>query len=52
MPDFTERTEFYIVLVYLLRRPVARVFQLGRGDVTLPDAEADVVERVIGGRPW
>jgi len=39
-----------LVLVYLLRRDVARVFELGRGPVTLSEAEARKVEAVVGRR--
>jgi hypothetical protein len=39
------------VLVYLTRRPVVRLFELGRGEVTLPTAEARALERYIRGRP-
>jgi tRNA A-37 threonylcarbamoyl transferase component Bud32 len=38
-----------LVLVYLFRPPVARVFELGLGPATLPTAEAESIERVIRG---
>jgi hypothetical protein len=40
-----------LILVYLFRPTVARIFALGRGPATLPAAEADAVERVVRGRP-
>ena len=39
-----------LVLVYLLRRDVGRVFELGEGPATLPEEEARKVEEVIGRR--
>jgi tRNA A-37 threonylcarbamoyl transferase component Bud32 len=41
-----------LVLVYLFRPAVARLFELGRGPATLPAREADTVERVIGRTTW
>ena len=38
-----------LILIYLLRQPVARIFGLGLGPATLPIAEADALERVIRG---
>lgn len=40
-----------LVLVYLFRRPVARIFELGSGEATLPSAEASALERFIHGPP-
>jgi len=39
-----------LILVYLLKRDVARLFELGEGSVTLSEAEALRVETVMGHR--
>jgi tRNA A-37 threonylcarbamoyl transferase component Bud32 len=36
-----------LILIYLLRQPVAQIFALGLGPATVPAAEADALERVI-----
>jgi hypothetical protein len=41
-----------LILVYLFRPAVARLFELGLGPATLPVAEADAIERVLGTRRW
>lgn len=41
-----------LVLVYLFRPAVARLFELGQGPATLPAREADAIERVIGRTTW
>ena len=41
-----------LMMIYLFRRPVARIFGLGLGPATLPAAEADALERVIRGSSW
>jgi tRNA A-37 threonylcarbamoyl transferase component Bud32 len=41
-----------LILVYLFRPSVARLFELGLGPTTLPVAEADAIERVLGRRRW
>jgi hypothetical protein len=41
-----------LLLGYLFRPSVARVFELGLGPATLPVAEADSIERVLGTRRW
>ena len=38
-----------LIVIYLLRQPVARIFALGLGPATVPAAEADALERVICG---
>jgi hypothetical protein len=39
-----------LILVYLLKRDVARIFELGEGPVTLSEAEALHVEAIMGHR--
>ena len=39
-----------LILVYLLKRDVARLFKLGEGTVTLSEAEALQMETVMGDR--
>ena len=39
-----------LILVYLLKREVARLFQLGEGPATLSEAEAREMEGVMGHR--
>ena len=41
-----------LILVYLFRPSIARVFELGLGPTTLPVAEADAIERVLGRQRW
>jgi len=41
-----------VVLVYLFRPAIARIFELGLGPATLPLAEADALERAMGARRW
>jgi tRNA A-37 threonylcarbamoyl transferase component Bud32 len=46
-------TVLSITIVVLLFRPtVARIFELGRGQATLPSAEAEAIERVIRRGPF
>jgi hypothetical protein len=40
-----------LVLLYLLRPAVARIFEVGTGPATLPATDADVLEHVIRRRP-
>jgi len=37
-----------MILFYLFKAPVARIFELGPGPANLPVAEADEIERVVG----
>ena len=41
-----------VILVYLFKPAIARVFELGLGPATLPAAEADALEHAIGARRW
>jgi tRNA A-37 threonylcarbamoyl transferase component Bud32 len=41
-----------LILVYLFRPSVARIFELGLGPTTLPVAEADAIERILGRQWW
>jgi tRNA A-37 threonylcarbamoyl transferase component Bud32 len=41
-----------VVLVYLFKPAIARIFELGLGPATLPLAEADALEHAMGARRW